>query len=182
MWQNAPQLRSFTMTWMRLSGGLLACLLLAGSGRGADQPPKAKFNCAFDKPGDGVVAGLDDDTASFRILSKTGIGGAKITLTQGAWPKQVVIRLELGSLEAFSASNGPITLKGALGRAGGKVGEVATLHFSAKGEPLADGNKAVYTLTIRRVAEGLIEVQLPSKLVAMLASGLRLTWIDAYRR
>lgn len=170
------------MTWMRVACGLLVFLALAAAGDGADQPPKAKFNVHFDKPGDQVVAGLDDDAASFRILSKTGIGGAKITLTQGAWPAQIVIRFELASLEAFSASNGPITLKGALGAAGGKVGEIATLHYGAKGEPVTDATKAVYTLTIRRTADKLIEVQLPPKLAGMLASGLKLTWIDAYRR
>ena len=53
----------------------------------------------------------EQDETIINVVSKFGIGRADITLSQGAWPKNVVVRLYLQEVEGFDVSNGTVKLE-----------------------------------------------------------------------
>ena len=72
------------------------------------------FDIKTKKPTDQIKVKIEGDSAMLDVFSPSGIGGATITLTQGQWPKAVVLRLHLRGLEYFTASNGKIKLTGSV--------------------------------------------------------------------
>lgn len=156
-----------------------ACLAVsATSPVRAQEAPKFEFE--LKKRDDKVETTVDKDTVFVNLTSKSGIGSLMGTAKDGRWPKQVVIRFASsnGMLEMISASNGAVTLGGALQR--GKNPTV--LYFDKAGTKIDDKDKAIHTMTIEHVEkEKRIDVKLPAEFLDKKNPTLRLEWIDAYR-
>src|SRR4051812_17779232 len=77
--------------------GCAAFLTAAGAARAAD--PAYEF--ALKKADDAIAAAKDGDKVVFTVTGKSGIGGGTITLKEGQWPKEVVLRFQHGKGQPF---------------------------------------------------------------------------------
>jgi hypothetical protein len=139
----------------------------------AAAPPK--FTCTLDKPKDECAFPTARDGVVLRITSESGIGGARLILTEGAAPSRLTIQFpNMKTLEAFAVGDGKVTLSGSLG---------SDASFDKQGKAVQDPKDAVYTLKIRKSKQDdhLIEVEATLPRSEPGTKDWRLTWIDAYR-
>lgn len=108
--------------------------------------------CEIRKQDDKVELSIHDDTLFVDVLSRSGIGKARLALTSGAWPKKVVVRLKYAPDKPFTRLEGP----GATLEEEGKPGE---------------------QLEVRRLENSGFEAEIP----ATGRKVLNVSWIDAYR-
>ncbi|MBN9518213.1 hypothetical protein J0H58_06795 [bacterium] len=165
-----------------MTPGVLLVVALAG---GAAKEPSYKVEVR--KAADTVVARTEKDRTVFLVTSESGIGGADITLTGGAWPERVTLRFayEKGkpfrSLEDIRLRTDRVVVQGAEKQSG-------RMRFCFVG---ADGGQDVIEpggaepagyldVRVRPGADGL-DVTLPANLLRG-SRQLRLSWIDAFRR
>ncbi|MFB3893023.1 MAG: hypothetical protein ACE15C_13480 [Phycisphaerae bacterium] len=150
-------------------------------------PARATFTIKCRKGDDQAEVSLASNKATFTITSPGGISGAAISRDQGEWPREVVVRLKLASLESLEVSCGQAKAMVQVSSHGdGSVMQRPTQDGkevpARKGDPLwidvkildADG-KAVKAPR----AGGYFEIAVPAGLLS--AKVLKLSWIDAYR-
>ncbi len=109
---------------------------------------------------DGLSMRYTDDAAVVVVRHRTGIGRAELRRTRGAWPQEVVVRLErFGRVEGFEATavdaRGRVVMQASLGRG-------LTL------EPWPRG--------------GGYAVRLPRAVLDSRVYRVRMQWVDYYRR
>ncbi len=147
----------------------------------ADDKTGPKFTFKTKKKDDEIKAKTEKDRGVFRITSKSGISAGEITLTEGSWPKHIVLHFAEWSrhFEGFGADNGTIKLNGRL-----RAGEDKSVWYHDRnGNEVQDKNKSAFTVTTERKQDDeLIVVVLPPDYCAKDAKSLKLFWIDAYRR
>lgn len=144
------------------------------------KPPAPRFDFQLKKAEDAVKPVVTGDRVVFEITNKSGIGAAEITLVEGAWPKQVVLRFVDASeyLEHFEASNGALTLQGSL-----RQYPKTTLLFDRAGKLVTDSKQAALIMTLQHDAKQRVkEVTLPPGFCTKDTKTLRVDWIDAFRR
>jgi hypothetical protein len=154
---------------------------------------KTGSSTAFDiktkKPADRIKVKIEGDSAMLDIFSPSGIGGATITLTQGQWPKTVVLRLRLRGLESFNVSNGKIKLSVSVLS---HSGNTKRLYLSEEGKDGNDGEwepgREIKVLDaagkpVKGLPDkgGYFEIALPKALLENQPKSLELGWIDFYR-
>jgi hypothetical protein len=143
----------------------------------ADGPPG--FEAKPSKPEDKVI--VNKEGTIFRIQSKTGVGGAVVSRTAGAWPKRVAFHFQytdgkpFKGLESFKLHAEKFKLEGSLKQSGkfpflilnkeGKFTSIGTVKV-----PLKQGKEA-------------IEVLVPGEMLysAKGAKALELSWVDVFR-
>jgi sugar lactone lactonase YvrE len=151
---------------------LYARMVLA---RGALAEP-GKFTCEFQKAEDSFKTAGSRDAQVFEITSKSGIGKALVTRTEGTWPSPLVVRfVGMKMLEHISVLDGTVGLNGAIGQENRK-----TIRYDRNGKETKEAKEAVFTLTIVRTANGM-EVTIPTPFGTAKMKQLHLAWIDAYR-
>lgn len=151
----------------------------------ASQPPH-DFNIKIQKPDDQVRVKIEEDAATFDVISPSGIGGAKITATNGNWPKTVVLRFRLRGLEWFSVANGKGKLTGSILS---HSGNAKLLHLTEEGK--ADNREPGTEVKVLDAAGkpvtglpkkgGYFEITVPKALLEGNPNSLELGWIDFYR-
>jgi hypothetical protein len=164
--------------------GLSAVLVILVTGaavlRGAPVPETAsgpKFSYRLKKATeDSIDPAFEKDGVTFEIRSKSGIGAGDIRLTEGNWPRQVVLRFRLSSLEHVAVGNGQVTLKGNL-----SARPKTVLYYGKDGTPVSEERKAAYTLVLIQGEQG-IDVIVPANFVTKDTPTINLEWIDAYRQ
>jgi len=143
------------------------------------------FDIKTKKPADQIKVKIDGDSTTLDVFSPSGIGGATITLTQGPWPKTVVLRLHLRGLEYFTASSGKFKLTGSVLSHSGNTKRFY-LGEDGKKEPQPESTIKVFNAAGKPV-EGLpgeggyFEFTVPRPLLEGEPKSLELGWIDFYR-
>ena len=138
-------------------------------------PALPKFTCTLRKPKDECSFSTGRDGVVLRIVSESGIGGARLTLTEGEAPRRLTVQFpRMRNLEAFSIGDGKIDLNGSLG---------SDASFDKQGQPVQNAKNAAYSLKIRQGKEkDLIEVEVTLPRSEAGTKEWQLSWIDAYRR
>ena len=148
--------------------------------KGSENPGKSpKFNFEYRKKGphgspnniEAMVKGL---SVVFEVKSGFGIGGGKIQLAEGTWPKKVLARLHLTGLEGFSVSNGKRTMTRS---------DLDVRMLDLKGNPLKGRYllKSLGPNKSKRI-EGYYEATIPQSLLTPQTKELQISWVDFYRR
>jgi hypothetical protein len=123
----------------------LAAAALAGEPR-----LKTELRKAEDK----IEVSTTNSQAVITVTSVSGIGGAKVSLAEGAWPTNVTIRLTVKTLESFSIGHSQTNMTGSLKDPGG--------------------------LKITQQADH-IQIVVPPQLLQANPPYVDFKWIDAYR-
>lgn len=154
----------------------LILMTLAFSLTGKDE---AKYQFALKKPKDAVAERKEEKRTVFVVTSKSGIGGVTVTLADGRWPRDVVLRLQyakdrgFSSLESFGLQTSRLSVDGSL-RTSGRM----ELYFlSPEGKAEAAAGKVNVKVESR---DGALEVTLPAHLLTG-AKEVSFNWIDAFR-
>jgi hypothetical protein len=172
------------MTWL---GWILAAAGGAGAGAGAaaDKADAPKFSFWVKKPADSattVAAGADGP--AILIRTESGIGQATITLTEGKWPRVLVVRFQYANgrplevIEGFGLETDKLTAHGGL-RPGDKPARLRVRLKDAAGKLRPDEEREPLEIAVRR-PDGFLELALPAGLLDGCKK-LELSWIDAYR-
>jgi hypothetical protein len=149
-------------------------LMVANVAFAADEPV---FDLKVTKPADNLK--VNKEGTVFVIQSKTGIGGAAISLTAGQWPKTVTFQFTytdgkpFKALEAFKLSTDKFKVEGSLKDSGRMPYSV--VNKDGKFEP-----KGTVDVQIKEGKEG-IQVTLPASLLRD-ASKVELSWVDLFRQ
>jgi hypothetical protein len=146
----------------------------------------AEFEITTKKSADQIKATIDGDKATFDVSCPSGIGGGKITLARGNWPKRVVLRLRLAGLESVSVSNGKMKLAGSVLSHSGNKRQLSLSEEGMKGERDAGSEIKVLDAAGKPVKglpgrDGCFEITLPNALLESRPKSLDLNWIDFYR-
>jgi len=138
----------------------------------ASQPADDAFQIRCKKPEDRVAVTVEGDSTVLTVTCPSGIGEATIERNGDAWPKAVIVRLNLKGLESLVISNGKTELSAAVGSGTGDVTLRAGGQDVAKGSP--------NWMEIRR-GEGFFRMTLPKALLDDKAKTITVKWIDFYR-
>jgi hypothetical protein len=84
-----------------------------------DQPEQ--FKIPTRREDDSVEVRGDNDKILFTVRSPFGISQAVLERLEDEWPRAVVLRLHLKGLSSFRASNGKVTVDGAVAIQEGKT-------------------------------------------------------------
>jgi hypothetical protein len=153
---------------------VFAVALLLADG---DEP---KYAFALKKPQDSMEIRKDDKRTVLVITSQSGIGEGGVLLTEGRWPRDIVLRLQYDKkrgfkmLESFGLTTNRIAVSGSQ-RTSGKM---ALSFLSPDGKP--EGVAGQVNVAVAE-KEGALELTLPAHLLTG-AKEVRLNWIDAFRR
>jgi len=169
--------------------------LLAALFASAMEPPE--FQIESLKPGEVVRADcikvtLQAGAVVFDIHDERGIGGVRITPKWGGWPKPVIVRLHLSSMESLQISSGQFTLFGSVLSHRGhrrllEIEEAGQKREAGKDDPLwinirmLDGQGKDIQHLPDPEQGGYFEVTLPPALLNADKLGMTLSWIDSYR-
>lgn len=152
------------------------------------QAPPPTFKITTKRDNDRVETKSEKDKVVFSVHSPFGISNAVIERTDKKWPDVVVLRLHLNGLESFKASNGKITLDGAVSSPDGKV---RMWKDGEEDPPL--GEKSPYWMDIHMVGgdgkpakaiplkDGYFEIQLPKAFFKDHPKSITVNWIDFHR-
>ncbi len=141
---------------------------------------EAKYQFALKKAEDAVEIRKEEKRTVIAVTSKSGIGEVKVTLTEGRWPRDVVLRLQyakdrgFSTLEGFGLRTSRLSVDGSL-RTSGSM-ELYFLSPEGKAETVA--GKVNVKVEVR---DGALEVTLPAHLLTG-AKEVNFHWIDAYRQ
>src|SRR5438067_2455769 len=142
-----------------------------------DEP---KYQFTLKKPQDSIEARKDEKRTVFVVTSQSGIGEGTIALTEGRWPRDIVLRLQYDKergfkmLESFGLTTNRIWVSGSQ-RTSGKM---ALYFLSPEGKP---GDVAGQVNVTVAEKAGALELTLPAHLLGG-AKEVRLKWIDAFRQ
>ena len=147
----------------------------------ASQPDAFQIQCK--KPEDRVAASVEEGSTTFTVTSPSGIGQATIERKGDAWPKTVVLRLNLKGLESLVISNGKTELSASVGGEG--------VRLSADGRPLAGKSSgpgamdplwmSIQSFNAAGDAGHYFGMTLPKAMLGEKAKVLTIQWIDYYR-
>lgn len=145
------------------------------------------FETFTKKPEDQIKERIERDTTTFDVISRSGIGGATITLAKGKWPANVILRFHLSGLESLAVSNGKVRLTGSvLSHSGQKKrlyltedGKDEEREPGTKIEVLNSAGKAIRGLPDKG---GCFQLAVPKVLLDSQPKSLELGWIDFFRR
>jgi hypothetical protein len=166
-----------------------ALLLTAAPFATAADDPTFKYTLQKDK--DSITATTKDGSTTFAIVSPGGIGSGTITRVGDAWPKAIVVRLNLSGLEKFDAKAGKLELHAFV-----NVSSMKSVTFTKDGKPVegygpkhplwteikifdADGTPRETTHIPKR---GWFEIALPKDFFEGNPESVTLDWIDYFRR
>jgi hypothetical protein len=160
--------------------------ILTSSAAAADDAPA--YRIATKRGDDRVEVQAGKDQVIVSIHSPFGIGDAVIERIGEKWPDAVVLRLHLGGLESFRASNGKLVLDAAVSS---QDRTVRQWKDGAEDAPL--DAKSPYWMNLRIVGgdgkpaaaiplvDGYFDVLLPKALLAENPKSITVRWIDFYR-
>ena len=151
---------------------LAACTanVLAAEGNDA-----ADLTYSLSRPADTLRVVPLKTAVRLEIHSASGIGKLKITRGIDAWPKRLVLSIDLKSLEGLDLTTDRLRLHTSLG---GQTVEVSQLDPGGKWLVLLDTHG--YATSIRNAA-GRIEIEFPAKVLSEDLKTFEVQWIDAYR-
>jgi polygalacturonase len=139
------------------------------------EPPPPKFKAALRKTDDKFESSSEKGAAVWKITSKSGIGGATVSLESGAAPKKLVIRFAgIKNLESFGVQDGELKLQSRLERGGGK----REVYFDDKGKMVTEAKTAAGSLVVQRKGDD-VEVVLSNP---KPGKKWTLSWVNEYRR
>jgi SAM-dependent methyltransferase len=141
------------------------------------------------KEEDKVTAQVKGDTVTYTVTSPSGIGGATITPWK-AWPKKIVLRLNLAGLESLAVSNGKIEFHASVLS---HSGTPRLLSVKERDEEKKVERGGPYWTEIQafnakgKPVQGLpgkgghFEIELPPEMFEAKPRSLAIAWIDFYR-
>jgi hypothetical protein len=154
-----------------------------------DDPP-ARFTVTTRKADDTVAVGGDRERTTFDVKSPSGISRAVIERKGDAWPKAVVVRLNLKGLENLKVSALTVAVGAAAGVRDSKV-EVRQWVLDKDETPLAPDDPRRLAIRVfgkdGKTAAGVpldgghFEVMLPAAFLRDNPKSLTVEWIDFYR-
>jgi hypothetical protein len=142
-----------------------------------DEP---KYHFTLKKADDTVEVRKEEKRTVFVVTSKSGIGDMKALLTEGSWPRDVVLRFVYDKargftmLESFGLQTSRISVDGSLRTSG-----AMELYFLSP-EGKAEGAAGKVNVKVEARA-GALEVTLPAHLLTGTKE-VRFSWIDAFRQ
>lgn len=140
-----------------VSISLLGCSMLAGRETGETHAaPGVVVHEIHGRPVGKVDVSFAGDTMYIDAQSPSGIGGARLVLTSGAWPTKVVVRLKYSADKAFALLEGP--------------GAALETTVTRADEPRI-------ILTAQRLKTGGFEFSVPATEMKVL----HVHWVDAFR-
>lgn len=141
---------------------------------------EAKVRFMLKKTEDSAEVRKEEKRTVLVMTSKSGIGEAAVTLAEGQWPRDVVLRFQYGkdagfrNLEAFDLRTNRIQVSGSQRQSGNM--ELYFLSPGGKAEAIAG------RLNVKvEPRGGALEVTLPAHLLTG-AKEVTFSWIDAFRR
>lgn len=172
--------------WKVVSGNELAGVAMP-TAKDVSQESGSAFNVTTKKPEDRIEVNVEKDTLVLDVESRSGIGGATITLAKGRWPTTVTLRLHLGGLESFAVSNGRIKLTGSVLSHSGNTKRLYLSEVGKEGEREPGTEIKVFDAEGKPIKGlpdkcGYFEITLPKALLEGEPKSMELGWIDFYRR
>ncbi len=137
--------------------------------------PAPNVSVELKKAEDSVAVTATRQATVVAIQSKSGIGAATLRRTDGAWPAQLKVRLDLKGLESFRMDNG--------------VMHCGTSHKSPERVPYWKAGKpdtgaaepdGTLSVVISRT-ENAFEIVVPREFLADNPQTIRIAWIDFFR-
>jgi alkaline phosphatase D len=162
---------------------------LSHSGIKLENGPKFNFDYREKGPHgspNSIEAVVKDSAVAFEVKSGFGIGSGKIRVSEGNWPKKVVVRLHLKGLEGFSVSNGKKILEGfhmSNKSNDARKEELKIRMLDAEGKTV-EGKYLLKSLgpnKFKRI-EGYYEATIPKSLLTEYTKEIEIRWVDFYRR
>jgi len=157
----------------------------------AGAPPAQAFEIKCDKEADAIKVTVEGGRTILSAISKSGIGGATIGRKAEQWPKELVLRLHLGGLEAFAITSGDLRLTTSVRSHDGTVKRLQLWKDNEEAPPL--NKTSPYWMDIQafdaqgKPIKGLpkeggwFEMTVPKGLLGDAAKAITLGWIDFYR-
>jgi hypothetical protein len=147
---------------------------------GAARAPEPVYEFAVKKGDDAIAATKDGDKVVFTITGKSGIGGGTVTLKEGQWPKEVVLRFQHAKGQPFKGLE-KFQLTTAHFKVDGSQKTSKAMPFSLAGDDgkFAAGPAGTLNVVVDETKDGL-EVRLPANLLAG-SKTVELAWIDVFR-
>lgn len=170
----------FWLVAVGLTGGLLvACAqpLLVSSSPAAGAAPTLAVAVA--KPGDRVALAADAERVTLDIWSASGIGSARVDLTAGAMPPQVLLRLHLAGLEQLTFAYGAALIQLSLSSSDGQVRQ--SMVQAGQESQLTPASPYWMEIALPATADAPFLVTSPPAFAASPADGFSVGWIDFYR-
>ena len=150
----------------------------------ATQPNAFEIKCR--KPEDRVAVSTGGDSTVFTITSPSGIGEATIERKGEAWPKAVVLRLNVRWLEKLVISNGTTELSASVNRRTGGVRLLANgKELVGKGSGTAAMDPlwmSIQSFDAAGDTDHYFGMTLPKALLDEKVKVLKIKWIDYYRK
>jgi len=131
---------------------LVAIVLMTAAMTALSADPEVRTELR--KGEDKVAIASTNGTMLITVTTVSGIGGAKLASSGGAWPTNITIRLSVRSLESFEIKTPKRSLTGSLGHS----------------ESLASSQTNDY-----------IQIIVPHSLIDEKPEQLEVSWIDAFR-
>lgn len=180
-------------TFRRLSLALLAVGLLWLAACQPTTETEPLIQVSMDKQGDTAEVTLEDDRAIIDVTSPQGIGGMHVSLEEGAWPAEVVVRLHLSGLERLEIGYDQFVI--ATGLSSNSSPDPALMLYvkNENGEvEESSPSSDVYYPTIEIVTDdgsegsiplenGYFQVTMPAHFYQTAPDAFTLQWIDFYR-
>jgi hypothetical protein len=158
---------------------LLSCaVILATASAARASDPVYEF--ALKKGDDSIIAAKDGDKVVFTITGKSGTGNGTITLKEGQWPKEVVLRFQHGKGQPFKGLE-DFHLTTARFKVDGSQKTSKAMPFSLAGDDgkFAGGPAGTLNVAVEVTKDGL-DVKLPANLLTG-AGSVKIEWVDFFR-
>ncbi|MCO6452448.1 MAG: hypothetical protein J5I90_16840 [Caldilineales bacterium] len=146
--------------------------------------PSAQFYAEAPRSGDGVTVTSSNDLAVVEVWSESGIGEARVSLTQGAMPASVEIRLHLDGLEGFTFAYDDVIVSAEIPSTresnpieSAQIGSAAPVEIDASSPYWLEISQSVTD-----AEEGSVfTVQAPADFHSSGETLFSITWVDFYR-
>ena len=159
---------------------VFAMLIRAEEKGKADVP---KIQVELKKKADSVSVKPDKDRIVISVISESGIGGATLTLAEGKWSKNVVLRFQYTKQRGYDKLESlKVTTDILQFTASTSDTKIPFFRADKDGKFPGEGAKSAGTLELKvGKAEDGLEVTLPDNWFAG-SKKVQLAWIDAFRQ
>ncbi len=136
------------------------------------------------KPADSVTPVVSEDAVRFDVVSESGIGGARVALASGSWPRRIMLRFHLAGLEELRFHYGETTILVAVPNAEEAQVRESVLEADGSERQLAPDSPEWMEVHVERSGASVVEYVEVAAPDAFRKGGYRefdVQWIDFYR-
>lgn len=153
----------------------IVAILACGAAVACAGLPGPLFKVELKKAEDSTAITSTDNASVVTIISKSGIGGAKLVLTGTSWPTRLTIRLAVKGLESFRMDNGTIHFDTSL-----KSPKQVPYWKVGKNDQRPESPDGMLEVDLVNTGEA-VEIVVPRELMDGNPEEISFEWIDFFR-